>query len=45
MGRFVSKLESSSDVFYVIDVLRMIPATDGDGLDVNLKLTSVAVAN
>jgi Tfp pilus assembly protein PilO len=44
-GKFVSKLESSGDVFYVIDTLRMVPSSDGEGLDINLKLTSVAVAN
>lgn len=45
VGKFMSRLESSGDVFYVIDTLRMVPASEGDGLDVNLKLTSVAVAN
>jgi Tfp pilus assembly protein PilO len=45
IGKFVSKLESSKDVFYVIDTLRMVPGSEGNGLDANLKLTSVAVAN
>ncbi len=45
VGKFVSKLESSGDVFYVIDTLRMVPAAEGEGLDISLKLTSVAVTN
>lgn len=45
VGKFISKLESSSEVFYVIDSLRILPASEGEGLDVNMKLTSVSVAN
>jgi hypothetical protein len=43
VGKFISRLESNNQVFYSVDNLRINPAKEGSGLEINLRLNSVSI--